>query len=587
MKVFATSKKWLFFALVTIFLGLLSGCTAAPSHEWTEAPGWSRARLIGETESSFPVQPAIDSAGNSYVATSHIEANVPVVRVSAFDNSVELLWQTDFPLTRLRRANKPSLVLSDRGLEVFWILDDNLFSAVLSLDGDIASEPQRISGNREAIEYVAAVNGNGARILWFSGDRSQPGLYSIDPGGNIATIDKDGYRAQILFDTAGDLHAVWKQNIIGDVEYRFYYAQYPGGTFVEDQQQLIHTARISVSSGIVGPEIGLDESNVYLFWSQETRTGLSAGQVDSLYVSFPFGGGENLVEKDLPFPNGYNLVYSEAEAALNAGVRAYQADQSAWAIANLTDMFANPVQSDELVIGIRTRLPYLRNKQATQVGLVFLDDSNINSYQLLSFTPGISVLPTIQSDEQGYLHLTWLEQDQSNAYRLYYSSTAPVPREALDKLGNEDAVQLAGESIFGILSGLVLIPLPILWAVGPALLTFITGPLRKESEPITAPGTLITLIAGVALYWFLKLVTLPGMVTYVPFSAWIPILPKDWFDFLRYLVPILIGLIGLFFAWHLTYRRSNNTPLFFVLYFAMIDGLLSMAVYGVLVYNAI
>ena len=587
MKAFATSKKWLFFALIIIIFGLLSACSAAPAHEWTEAPGWSRARLIGETESSFPVLPAIDSEGNSYVATSHIEANVPIVRVSAFDANVEPLWQVDFSLTRLRRANKPSLVLSERGVEVFWILDDNLFSAIISPEGDIGSGSQRISGNREAIEYLAAVNNEGERILWFSGDRSQPGLYSIDSGGNIATVDPDGFRPQIAFSNDGELHAIWTQNIIGDVDYHFYYAYYPDGEFVEDQEQLVHTTRVSVTSGIFGPKLGLDDSNVYIFWSELTRTGLSAGQVDSLFVSFPFGGGETLAEKPFPFPNGYSLVYSESDAALKAGERAYLAEQNAWAIPDLTDIYTNPVQSDELVVGIRSRLPYLRNKQATQVGLVFLDDSAVDSHQLISFTPGLSELPTVQSDEDGYLHLTWLEQDQSNAYRLYYSSTAPAQRAALDKLGSDDATQLAGESIFGILSGLVLIPLPILWAFGPALLTFVTGPLRKESEPITAPGTLITLIAGVALHWFLKLVTLPGIATYVPFSAWIPILPKDWFDVLRYLVPILIGLTGLFAAWHLTFRRNNNTPLFFMLYFALIDGLLSMAVYGVLFYNAI
>lgn len=139
-----------FFALSLTVLGLLSACSAAPSHEWTEAPGWSRARLIGKTESAFPVQPALDSVGNSYVATTHIEANVPIVRISAMDSGVDPLWQVDFPLERLKRANKSGLVLSRRGLEVFWILDDGLFSAIVSLEGEIVAEPQRISGNREA-----------------------------------------------------------------------------------------------------------------------------------------------------------------------------------------------------------------------------------------------------------------------------------------------------------------------------------------------------------------------------------------------------------------------------------------------------
>ena len=587
MNPIATSKKWLFFALILLAAGLLSACSAVPTHEWLEAPGWGRASLIGETQSAYPVQPALDAEGRSYFATSHIEANIPIIRVSALDSSVEPLWQVDFPLERLKRANKPSLVLSNRGLEAFWLFDGGLFSTIVNLDGEIVSEPHRISGNRIAIDYVAAVNHAGESILWFSGDRSLPGVFAIDPRGNIESVNSDGYRPQIQFDNAGDLHAVWMQSESGDVEYHFYYAFYPAGDFVADQEQHIHTTRISITSGLFGPEIGLDEANVYLFWSEVSRTGLSAGQVDSIYITFPYGLGENIAENALPFPHGYNLNYNAADDELNAGQRAYPAEQIAWPVPNLTDIFANPLQSDELVIAVHSRLPYLRNKRAPQVGLIFLDNEEIESYQLLSFSPGISELPTVQSDAQGNLHTTWLEQSQSGEYRLYYSSTAPSQKASLDKLGNEDALQLTGESLFGLLSGIILIPLPILWGVAPAILTFITAPLRKESEPITAPGTLITLVAGVIIYWFAKLFTLPGIATYVPFSAWIPILPESWFEFLRLGVPILTGLLALYISWRLTYRRRNNAPLFFMLYFALIDGVISIAIYGVLFFNAI
>lgn len=586
MKLFATSTKWLFFAVILLGSLLLSACTAAPQHEWTEAPGWSRARLVGETHSAHPVQPALDGEGNSYFATSHIEANVPIVRVTALDASVESVWQVDIELERLRRANKPSILLTNRGLEVFWLFEEGLFSAILSTDGEIITEPRRVSGNRIALDYVALLNKEGESIVWFGGDRSDTGVYAVDGAGNISSADPDGYRPQIVIDGKGQLHATWLQSRPGGVDYHLYYAMYPDSHFIEDQAQRVYTATISVTSGFFGPEIGVDEANVYLFWSEISRTGLSAGQVDSLYITFPYGGAEISEELDLPFPNGYNLNYGSAEGVLNAGERAHAAEQSAWPVPDLTDIYASTMQSDELVIVADSRLPFLRNKLATQVGLVFLDDGKVDSYQLLSFTPALSELPSVQSDAAGDLHATWLEKKQTGEYRLYYSTTAAAQRSVLDELDSDDAAQLAGESVFGLLSGAVLIPLPILWALGPMVVTFLAGALRKENEAITAPGTLITILVGGTVYWFAKLFTLPGMFDYIPFSAWIPILPESWYEILRIGVPMLTAIVALFFAYRLTYGKGNRAPLFFMLFFALIDGVISIAIYGVLFYNA-
>ena len=153
MNAFATSKKWLFFALILFSSLLLAACTAAPQHEWTEAPGWGRARLVGETKSAHPVLPALDGEGNSFFATSHIEANGPIVRVSALDAKVDPLWQLDIELERLKRANKPTLLLTRRGLEVFWLFEEGLFSATVSMEGELIAEAHRVSGNRKQDRY--------------------------------------------------------------------------------------------------------------------------------------------------------------------------------------------------------------------------------------------------------------------------------------------------------------------------------------------------------------------------------------------------------------------------------------------------
>lgn len=160
----------------------------------------------------------------------------------------------------------------------------------------------------------------------------------------------------------------------------------------------------------------------------------------------------------------------------------------------LTDINANPLQGGELAIDFRARLNYLRNREAYQVGLIFLDDQQINSFQLLSFTPAISELPALRADESGYLHITWLEQALSGDYLLYYATTEPLAKTELDTITNEDRMRLAEVWLFGLLSGVVLVPFPIFWVTGPLVLTLLTSRLPCDIVPITAPGTLFTIV---------------------------------------------------------------------------------------------
>lgn len=80
---------------------------------------------------------------------------------------------------------------------------------------------------------------------------------------------------------------------------------------------------------------------------------------------------------------------------------------------------------------------------------------------------------------------------------------------------------------------------------------------------------------------------MPGIISYVPFSVWIPILPESWKELLRIGLPILLGLLGFIVAYQHTFARKNYSPLFFFLIYGLVDGLLTIAIYGVLFYSAI
>ena len=76
------------------------------------------------------------------------------------------------------------------------------------------------------------------------------------------------------------------------------------------------------------------------------------------------------------------------------------------------------------------------------------------------------------------------------------------------------------------------------------------------------------------------------MVNYVPFSAWIPQISGQGANLVRILVPLVIFLVSAIFAYRRTYAQSNRSVLFFMLFYSLLDSLLSAAVYGLLIYGA-
>jgi len=119
------------------------------------------------------------------------------------------------------------------------------------------------------------------------------------------------------------------------------------------------------------------------------------------------------------------------------------------------------------------------------------------------------------------------------------------------------------------------------------VMLFLTSPLRKEDAPLLRPGTLISLALAIGAFWIAKLFIFPGLFAYVPFSAWIPIIPTGWFAPLRIGTPIVIGLVAVFTAIWFTYARENRSPLFFTLFYGLVDGLLTLALYGVIFWGDI
>ena len=89
------------------------------------------------------------------------------------------------------------------------------------------------------------------------------------------------------------------------------------------------------------------------------------------------------------------------------------------------------------------------------------------------------------------------------------------------------------------------------------------------------------------IFWYTKFATLGNVESFVPFSPWIPHLPAAWALPLQIGVPLLILLVSVFVAWNYTYRRNSESALIFTLIYIAVDAALTMALYGMLIYDAV
>lgn len=589
MTAFATRSKWLFFASFLLLAAVLSACTTSPNYLWLDAPGWSRAKLVGVTIGEHAAPPALDTENNAYFLLVNSADGSNTLNLIAVDSSAQSLWGKSVPFVSQERIHSPRVVLQENHLLLFWIEADILYGLVTDLQGEPVGDVFMASGSHEVDSYSVAVSPDGELVAWFSGPRLRPGLYAYDPGFGITRIDSEGWNPQLQFDAEGGLHAVWFRSRAGDVEYRILYNYSPEGVYDESETEHLYTTLVAITSGMYGPILGLDQDQAYVFWSTIARTGFSAGVVEAKFISAPYGGDATNVTSDerLVLPRTYHLIYSEADGFFQSGQRALLDEQVVFPTSSLSEILSVPGSHEELVVAARGRLPFLRNKEAGQTALIYLRDGEEVSAQMLSFTSADSQRPSVKSDAQGYLYASWLEGASPGPYSVYFASTRPDLVESSNRLGLQDYLNITADTLFGLVSGMVLIPFPIAWGLVPTLFILFTGRLRQEGEPITGRGTAITLAIAIAMYWFGKLLTLPGFVTYVPFSAWWPFMPQSWELPLRILVPLISTGLGLYVAWRMTYGRDRRIPLFFILMFSAVDGLITIAIYGVIFYNAI
>jgi len=557
---------------------------------WTEAPGWGRAQKVAQTELVDPAAITLDDQGNIYLVVVDTYEEMQRPTVVALDREANTLWEQAIDVD-VNRLDNPNIIWNGEQLDVFWIGDNRLYNATMDKSGNFFSTPQLLSGETKVDTYVLGRRPDDALSIWFAGPRRDPGLYALPVGdlqGEPYSVDPEGIRPTIKYDEDGTLYASWVQYLPGSGSAQIFHGAYPLGEFSAGSAEEIYAERMSMTSVFSGPFIELDDNWNYVFWSEETRTGPSAGLATTQYVTFPLDQpGQSLrpIQVTVPSDPGLEPDYTP-EDTLDAGPRILLEPGTFRSTSGLHRIGTNNNLANEGVIAAESRIDYLFSKTAPQIGLSYFQDGSPNGYQLISFTSTVSTSPAIISDEEGQLYLTWLER-AGDEFDVYLASTAEDITDNLNSFTLTDVRELVGATVFGLLIGALLTPIAVvIWLLVPLGILLVTSPLRKEGHSLRSPGTIMSLGLAVTAFLLVKNFTLPGMREYVPFSAWLPL--PTWMELpLQILVPLGITILALLAAWTYTYRRNNNSPFYFVIIFGAVDSVMTMAIYGVLIFNGL
>ncbi len=585
-------KKGGWLGLIGLWVLVACGGNAAAS-QWVRAPGWSRAQPIGITQVGDPAPIALDEAGNSYFFLVDRESSRP--HLLSYTPDMTLRWELFLPIS-LQLPDKPSLFWQDGGLDIYWLSEQILYYSRLSEAGESLREPLALSKGQVGVAYYAvAYDQQGTAHIWFAGPRREPGLYALRlVRGTVAAaatlVDAAGIAPVLRLDPQNSLHAVWIHHPPGDSRLTIFYAGYAAAAYQPDQAKSLIETPISSTSIIRGPTIGLDDNLVYLFWSIEIRTGPSAGVVNTRYVTFPPGQPENVSSPLLlTAPTSADLTYTPwPEGTFVAGSRVPFAQTSPPFSDALNHIASGRAAANELpIVFHHTEVQYEYRQTRGQIALLFWQHGEPTTYQLLSFSNRSAHSPFLASDLTNHLYVTWLEAAAPSGFQIYFTSTAPETVTALNRLSGQDVSRISGTILFGMLSGIALSPLVVfIWLIGPVFVTGISSFFRRgEDEHRVTTGGVISIILALTVYWLIKLFSLPDIFVIIPFANWVPILPVWLNEILRLGVPLLVTFLGLFTAWWFTIKRQIASPLYFILLFGLVDGVLTMAVYGFLFYN--
>jgi hypothetical protein len=583
--------------MLLLSMMVLAACGSGSSQDnlWLKSDDWSRGAFIAETQVGSPVSFVSGSDNDTFFFLVDLDEETSnySFNVARMDSNSDALEHMEFSVGVLQSVKQPQIVREgSENLRLFWIASEGLYTLVVSEEGSLVGDPVLLSGENAVSSYDLAVAPDGRVTLWYAGSRRSPGIYALseyDGSAQGELVDPDGTIIKLRYDDRNRLHTAW-------VHYPFGYekSEVMYGTYDTEVGEFL-TAFAPIFPIDLGPivslddlALGVDDSNVYLYWTTNVHAGPQAGSIQASFETFPIG--ETLQNRSLQailVPTIYSLEFDDPASGLKTGPRVLMADLRAPMTSKIQDFRTNVIPTGEVVLAVRSPAEHQWRKVREQVNLVYFDNGSLSAYQPLTFTTTVSTFPNVVNDQNGYVSITWLEKASSDQYSVFFASTDPQMVSRFKTMSVGEALNLVYTVLFGMLIGALLSPIAAgVWLIAPLAVLALVG-FTRRIFPAKVGGyiSVAALVAAVGTVWLIKFAVFPLMLAYVPFSAWIPNIPAVLGEILRIGVPFLTLLLSGFIAWHFTYRRGNDSSLYFLLIYIGVDALITTSIYAVLIYG--
>jgi hypothetical protein len=583
---FRSTIRWIIILFIWILVfSLLAGCQVGGSKTRKPAGDFSRG-LPFPTEASTSPAAAINPSGDRVqvvIASQEQEGNFSFWYYQ-LDDQAEFVLSQELALDLDPFIRTLKMAGGTDGSHLVWAARESttegwgLRHVLIDQQGQIISEPQWISQGAERVSQFDLINDpeGGLLVVWEESEEDSIQFTRLDSRGRMLISSEllipFGERPSLALDPEGNFHLVWIQgeNLkYSRLERDF---SYP---VLGDQVALIQVAE---GNRLDGPVLSTSDQFVYIFWSILRQRGLEAGTAITEYLIIPDGeparSQRGLVtiypaSEDLFAPH-------QGELSLSQLVPPPREDYLS------TDYIYDPRAGAGLnnAQGVAVAGNQVQRLDAyIQILIAIFEEGKYQGYTVGTQTTELSQNPQLFGDDSGNLHLIW--QEGSSGDRVYYATTAPQARANLDQVGMGDIPNLIMSGGLEALTGILLFPFAFPWMVI-GLVIMVVLRLTRNDEEVTQPLSIFLLALAILSYQVSKLLFLPDMLVYVPFSAWLD-LPAQLGMILRVGIPILIFALGIGVAeW---FRRKNTGPTSSLRYYIaviLVDMLLTLAVYGVI-----
>jgi len=574
--------------LVSIFVTmlLLSGCNIKSDRSDKPSDDWSRGLLLGRTGIKQPVALQVGADKHVHLVWCESTADSGDVLHYAQLNEQGQVLINDHLGIELPSPRKPQLLIDgDDNLHLAWLsrAEDwqGLYRVSIDQDGRPTS-PLLLSREGENVDsFQMYLSAEGETAFVWSGqpesEDGQAGVFRLvlhDRPSHPTLLIPQGIDPYVLVDNASTTHLVWLYKR-GTSARDIYYAVLEGSQIVPDGGQKLTGFDFAESAVYYGPIIGADTHNLYVIWAvQNLGGGLTPTAAYAFYVSFEPG------KPSLTRPSSIGLpAESMPEYADHTGPYSYGklVLLSPWTYSS--DFVNAPAtvhsQKNELPVAF-SLIVASPSKTTMQLAVAVLSEGKPIGYQLASNTPNASVMSTLVSDADSNLHLAWIDTAGFRQYDVYYASTSPEAKRWLDRTSSDDMVLGAADLLWGIISGIGLLPIVAIWNF-PPLMWVVLFYIFSGREYLEQIGAKIGLLVSIVIYVAAKLLLLPGLSAGTPF---IYQLPRELASTVATAIPVLIFISALG-AIYLYARRSERATLFKAyLVFAFTDGLLTVVLYA-------